>query len=383
MSWWAALTPLGQDAVLIVLLLGYGLATLWGRPEPEADDSWMAVLLVLTTAPLVLRRRWPTAVMIVVVAASIAAGHGGIRLLLGSILALLIATYAVGDVASPLGRALGAGCCAGVALVGLGRWLAEPESEASVILVIGLAMATALMVGYHVRARRAYLAEVEARADRLEREREQAEELAAEQERARIARELHDVVAHHVSAIAIQAGSARAVRARDPTAAAEALAPIEASARQALTELSRLLGVLRRGDTAPRQPEPGLDQLDRLLSEARGAGHPVDLVISGRRRPLPSGVELSAYRIVQEAMTNVRKHARGAPVEITLRFAEAELAIDIVDGGGVAVAPGPSGAGHGLIGMRERVAVFGGRLDAGPTPGGGFRVSALLPVEHR
>jgi signal transduction histidine kinase len=109
----------------------------------------------------------------------------------------------------------------------------------------------------------------------------------------------------------------------------------------------------------------------------------VDLVISGRRRPLPSGVELSAYRIVQEAMTNVRKHARGAPVEITLRFAEAELAIDIVDGGGVAVAPMAGGTGHGLIGMRERVAVFGGRLDAGPTPGGGFRVSAHLPVEDR
>ena len=383
MSWWAALTPPGQDAVLIVLLLGYGLSALWGRPDAQADDLSTAALLVLTTVPLVLRRRWPTAAMVVVVGASIAAGPAGIRVLLGSIVALLIATYAVGDLAGPLGRAVGAGCSAGVALVGLARWLAEPVSEQSVILVIGLAMATALLVGYNVRARRTYLAEVEARAARLEREREQAEELAAEQERARIARELHDVVAHHVSAIAIQAGSARAVRARDTAAAAEALGPIEASARQALTELSRLLGVLRRGDTAPREPEPGLDQLDRLLSEARSAGHVVDLVVSGRRRPLPSGVELSAYRIVQEAMTNVRKHARGAPVEVALRFGDAELAIDVVDGGGVAVASDAGGTGHGLIGMRERVAVFGGRLDAGPTPAGGFRVSAHLPVESR
>ncbi|HXM56115.1 MAG TPA: sensor histidine kinase [Candidatus Dormibacteraeota bacterium] len=382
MSWWAALTPLGQDAVLIVLLLGYGLITLGERPDLQLQSPTV-VLLALTTVPLVLRRRWPTAVMVVVVAASIVAGPAGIRVLLGSILALLIATYAVGDLGSPMGRTLGAGCSAGVALAGLAGWLAEPGSERSVILVIGLAMATALLIGYHVRARRIYLAEVEARAARLEREREQAEELAAEQERARIARELHDVVAHHVSAIAIQAGSARAVRARDPTAAAEALDPIGAAARQALTELSRLLGVLRRGDAAPREPEPGLDQLDRLLDRARSAGHPVDLVISGRRRPLPSGVELSAYRIVQEAMTNVLKHARGAPVEVTLGFCDAELAIDVVDGGGATATPEAGGAGHGLIGMRERVAVFGGRLDAGPTAAGGFRVSARLPVEDR
>jgi len=382
-SWWAALTPLGQDAVLIGLLLGYGLSTLWERPGERFDDPSTVGLLVLTTVPLALRRRWPTPVMIVVVAASIAAGHVGIRVLLGSIVALLIATYAVGDLASRLGRALGAGSSAGVALAGLAAWLAEPQSEKSVILVIGLAMATALLIGYHVRARRTYLAEVEARAERLERERAQAEELAAEHERARIARELHDVVAHHVSAIAIQAGSARTVRARDPTAAAEALDHIEAAARQALTELSRLLGVLRRGDAAPREPEPGLGQLERLLGQARGAGHRVDLVVCGEQRPLPSGVDLSAYRIVQEAMTNVLKHARGAAVEVELGFARRELSIQVTDEGGVAVAPAAEGTGHGLIGMRERVAVFGGRLDAGPAPGGGFRVSAHLPLEDR
>jgi signal transduction histidine kinase len=247
--------------------------------------------------------------------------------------------------------------------------------------VIGLAMATALLAGDHVRSRRVYLAGVEARAARLEREREQTRQLATEQERARIARELHDVVAHHVSAIAIQAGSGRAVRARDPTAAAEALDPIEAAARQALTELSRLLGVVRRVDAAPREPEPGLDQLDRLLDQARRAGHRVDLVVSGERRPLPSGVELSAFRIVQEAMTNVLKHARGAPVEVWLGFARGELSIEVADRGGVAVAPAAEGTGHGLIGMRERVAMFGGRLDAGPAPDGGFRVSASLPLE--
>jgi signal transduction histidine kinase len=380
-SWWAALTPPGQDAVLIVLFLGYGLAALLKQPYLVAFDPGTALLLVLTTVPLLLRRRWPTAIMIVVVASLIAVGHVGVRVVLGSILALLVATYAVGELASRLGRAVGAGCSGGVALAGLIAWLSDPRAEISVILVSGLAMATALLIGYHVRARRDYLAAVEARAARLEREREQAEALATEQERTRIARELHDVVAHHVSAIAIQAGSARAVRARDPTAAAEALEPIEAAARQALTELSRLLGVLRRGDAAPREPEPGMDQLDRLLDRARGAGHRVDLVVSGDRRPLPPAVELSAYRIVQEAMTNVLKHARGAAVEVRLGFTARELSIEVTDGGGAAVATAAGGTGHGLIGMRERVAVFGGRLDAGPAPGGGFRVSAHLPLE--
>jgi signal transduction histidine kinase len=382
-SWWTALTPVGQDAVLVVLFLGYGLAALLSRPNLVDAGPGTALLLLLTTAPLFSRRRWPTAVMVVVVAALIAAGGAGVRVVLGSVMALLVATYAVGDLAGRLGRAVAAGCSGGVALAGLVAWLADPRAEISAILVIGLAMATALLAGGQVRARRDYVAAVEARAARLEREREQARELATEQERARIARELHDVVAHHVSVIAIQAGSARTVRARDPTAAAEALDPIEAAARQALNELSRLLGVLRRGDTAPREPEPRLNELDRLLDQARAAGHRVDLVVSGERRPLPAGVELSAYRIVQEAMTNVLKHAPGAAVEVRLGFAGGELSIEVTDRGGVAVPPSAEAAGHGLIGMRERVAVFGGRLDARPTRDGGFRVSAQLPVEDR
>jgi signal transduction histidine kinase len=381
-SWWTAITPVGQDMVLVALLLGYGLTTLRDQPQwGQNTDLEIALILSLTSVPLLFRRRWPTAVMIVIVATLVAFGHAGIKVLLGSIFGLLVATYSVGDLASRVGRALGAGCSGGVALAGLVFWLADPKEEISVILVIGLAMATALLVGDHVRSRRDYLTAVEARAARLEREREQTRQLATEQERTRIARELHDVVAHHVSAIAIQAGSARAIRGRDPVGAAEALDPIEAAARQALTELSRLLGVLRRGAAAPREPEPGLDQLDRLLDQARRAGHHVDLVVSGDRRPLPSGLELSAYRIVQEAMTNVLKHARGAAVEVRLGFAGRELSIEVTDGGGVAVAPAADGHGHGLIGMRERVAVFGGRLDAGPAPGGGFRVAASLPVE--
>jgi signal transduction histidine kinase len=381
-SWWTALTPVGQDMVLVALLLGYGVTTLREQPLWErSTNPEIALVLTLTSVPLLFRRRWPAAVMIVIVATLIADGHAGIRVLLGSILGLLVATYSVGDLASRIGRALGAGCSGGVALAGLVLWLADPKEQISVILVIGLAMASALLVGDHVRSRRDYLTAVEARAARLERERAQTRQLATEQERTRIARELHDVVAHHVSAIAIQAGSARAVRARDPVGAAEALDPIEAAARQALTELSRLLGVLRRGGAAPREPEPGLDQLDRLLDQARRAGHHVDLVVSGDRRPLPSGVDLSAYRIVQEAMTNVLKHARGAPVEVRLGFAGGEVSIEVTDRGGVAVAPTAEGTGHGLIGMRERVAVFGGRLDAGPAPGGGFRVAASLPVE--
>jgi signal transduction histidine kinase len=197
-------------------------------------------------------------------------------------------------------------------------------------------------------------------------------------ERARIARELHDVVAHHVSTIAIQADTARLATPGMPPEGAEKLAAIGQTARDAMTEMRRILGVLRSG-TGEREPQPGLDELGDLLDTARAAGTPVRLVLAGTVARLAPGVELTAYRLVQEALTNARRHAPGAAVEVELRYEDDALRLRVRDDG-----PGPSGAGTGLglIGMHERVATVGGQLAIGPGDGGGFQVEARLPLSR-
>jgi signal transduction histidine kinase len=212
-------------------------------------------------------------------------------------------------------------------------------------------------------------------AERDETRREQA----AMEERARIARELHDVVAHHVSMVAVQAETARLTTLGMPEEGRERLAAIGDTARDALTEMRRLLGVLRAdaAGEAERAPQPGLAQLEGLLEGARSAGTSVRLRLEGRAVPLPPGVDLTAYRIVQEALTNARRHAPGAEVTVALRFADDALRLSVRDDGPVGE-PGPDG--HGLLGMRERVATVGGTLSAGPLPTGGFAVDAELPL---
>jgi signal transduction histidine kinase len=361
-SWWARVPPLVQDAVMVAALLVYGAENLvdYARRLSVPDGKWVGSLLALQVAPLLLRRHFPGPVVAVVSIAT-AAGLGG-RLTTAGVLGLLLAVYSVGAYAGRRSQLAGAALLAGLVAYGLASWFAIELVRIPTILTVSLAMAVAGLIGDHMRARRASMAELEARAERLERDRELELELAADRERTRIARELHDVVAHHVSVIAIQAGAARAVRAKDPARAAGTLDTIEDAARQALTELNRLLGLLRKDGAAPRQPEPGLDQLD-----------------DGTPRPLPSGVELSAYRIVQEGITNAFKHAPGARVEIRLTYAADELGIQVTNDG--EHRPAAARSGHGLTGMRERVAVFGGQLQAGPMPEGGFRIQARLPLE--
>ncbi|HEX5627004.1 MAG TPA: histidine kinase [Actinomycetota bacterium] len=217
---------------------------------------------------------------------------------------------------------------------------------------------------------------------RIVREREVATREAVAAERAAIARELHDVVAHHMSVMVVQAGAARAVGARDPAATAEALRQIEASGRTGLAEMRRLLEVLKaEEDGNGRAPQPGLARLGELLDAMRASGLPVEAVVEGTPRPLPPGVDLSAYRIVQEALTNALRHAGGASARVVVRYEPDAVELEIGDHG-----PGPPEAsqasgGHGLIGMRERVQLFGGQLVAGPRPGGGFLVRARLPSE--
>jgi signal transduction histidine kinase len=214
----------------------------------------------------------------------------------------------------------------------------------------------------------------------LAHERERTAHLAVAEERARIARELHDVVAHGLSVIAIQADGAEAALDRDPELARRPLAAIRQSAEESLAEMRRLLGVLREdGAGADLAPQPGLAQLPGLVERARAAGIPVTLSAEGAPRPLPASLDLSAYRIVQEALTNVSKHAAGAGASVRVSWSAELLAVQVLDTGtgrGVRV----NGEGHGLVGMRERVRLHGGRLRTGALPGGGFEVSAELPL---
>jgi signal transduction histidine kinase len=219
----------------------------------------------------------------------------------------------------------------------------------------------------------------ERRAQLAERERDLAAREAVVEERARIARELHDAIAHNVSMMVVQAGAERRVLDGGQGAPREVLETIEQIGRAALTEMRRLVGMLRSDTGDPLAPQPGLVDLATLVSQVGEAGLPVELVVEGERRELPVGIELSAYRIVQEALTNALKHAGEARATVRIRYGDDSLELEISDDGAGAAAPVSSG-GHGLVGMRERVALYGGRLDAGRQPSGGFRVRVLLPI---
>jgi signal transduction histidine kinase len=229
--------------------------------------------------------------------------------------------------------------------------------------------------GRLVRVRTATAVAQARRADRLATEKAEA----VAEERGRIARELHDVVAHCVSVMVVQAGAAQSVLNRDPQRAIEPLEAVQATGRQALAEMSRLVGLLR--DDRDRQrlaPQPGLANLDELIAQMRDAGLRVDLVVEGHPTPVPPSVDLSAYRVLQEALTNALKHAGGATTRVRVRYADCGIDIDVIDDGD-ATSNGSVG-GHGLVGMRERINVVGGQLEVGPRPEGGFAVTAHLPI---
>lgn len=282
------------------------------------------------------------------------------------------------------------------------RWPNPQQTLAGAVLgdiFMTVTFLLAWVLGDSLRTRRAYYAQLEERATRLEKEREAQTQIAAAAERARIARELHDVVAHNVSVMVVQADGAAYVLDSAPQQSKQALEAISATGRQALAEMRRLLGVLRtgeggtddgaagRGRVSEYVPQPGVGQLSELIEQVRGAGLTVNFAIEGTPRPLPSSVELTAYRVVQEALTNSRKH--GGPevgATVRLRYTADELSLLAEDDGrgaqaDVYEAGGTDGLGHGLIGMRERVGMVGGSLETGPRPGGGFRISAVLPLK--
>jgi signal transduction histidine kinase len=263
---------------------------------------------------------------------------------------------------------------------------APPVRSLSVWVESELGIVVAWLAAENLRNRRARWAELHARAERLERDREAEARRAVTEERLRIARELHDVVAHSMSVIAVQSAVGNHVMDTQPDEAKQALAAIEATSRSALTEMRRLLGVLRQdGEPAGSlAPAPGLTDLAPLIAQVRDAGLRVWVHVEGQRGPVPPGVDLSAYRIIQEALTNVIKHSACSTASVTVCHAPGSLTLEITDHGPGAAAAGAQAAtpspGHGIIGMRERVAVFGGEFAAGPRADGGFRVFARLPI---
>ncbi len=238
-----------------------------------------------------------------------------------------------------------------------------------------LPVAVAWLVGGYIR-------ELRERASRAEREREERAASAAAAERTRIARELHDIVAHNVSVMVVQAEAADEMLERNrPERARTPVRTIEETGRAALVDMRRLLGLLRDGEVRPSLgPQPGIANLDLLLVKVRESGLPVELVVEGEPEPLPPGVDLSAFRIVQEALTNALKYAGPAHARVLVRFAPDALELEVVDNGAGASGDGARG-GHGLLGMRERVALYGGELETGQGGDGGFRVHARLPLE--
>jgi signal transduction histidine kinase len=349
-------------------------------PHPQRAA---VALLVLAAAPLVVRRIWPVPVFGVVLVLNAAAGlWGHVHAVNG--LALLIALYTVAAMRPRREALLCAGLLEVAVLTGLllfagGGWWYDA------IFASGM-VAAALGLGLYWATRRAYLAELHDRAERLERERDQQGALAAAAERARIAREMHDIVAHHLTVMVTLSDAAVAASASSPERAAEVMRSVSATGRRALADTRRLLGVLRQPpgqDPAENlQPVPDLSQLDALIEQVRSAGLDTTLEIHGAARDVPAGVQLTVYRLVQEALTNTLKHGgSGARATVRLQFLPGELRVDIDDDGAGAAAPATASVGGGLVGMRERVHAYGGDVQAGPRTPGGWKVSARLHLD--
>ena len=348
------------------------IANLFLVAGPEHHDVATVSLLIASALPIVFWRRAPFAVSLVIAAVTIALAvldmpHLG--------LGMLAAVFAVALWAGP--RARKASLC--LLLVGVPVVPLLTNDASSIPKNIAF-YAAAWIFGALLRERRAYTQVLEQRMQELEREREEKAALAAEAERTRIARELHDVLTHSVSVMVIQAQAAQAA-AGDAEQVAGALTRIETVGKESLVELRRLLQRLRTDDDTPlHAPTPGLAQLDELLGEVRAAGLDVSLALDGEARPLPASVDLSAYRIVQEALTNTLRHAGNVATQIVLRYRPDEFTLEVRDDGRAEPA-GQAEAGHGLAGMRERVALVGGTLVAEDLPGGGFLVAARMPLQ--
>lgn len=377
------------DGAVAFVLAAIAMVTLTAISPAEQElfsrtpDAWAYVLVLAQTLPLTFRRIRPATVLAIVVLAFVfdrALDYPSSTAAFG----VAFAFHSLGS-HLPRGRSLRIGIPVITLIVGftvMGVYYADSVDWGTVIVLL-IATLAPLLLGREVNERRRYLTELEERTEQLEREREANAREAVRGERARIARELHDVVAHEVTVMTVQAAGARRVLDTDVGQAAEAMMAIESAGHDALTEMRRLLGLLREDQTsATLVPQPGLGRVDGLIEQMDEAGLAVDLVKEGEPEGLPAGVDLNAYRIIQESLTNSLKH--GGPntaATVRISYEPDQLLVEVVDNGrGAAQGLSHNGSpGHGLVGMQERVSMLGGSLVAGPRPGGGFLVRAAIP----
>jgi signal transduction histidine kinase len=343
-------------------------------------DALAVLLSLLQTLPLAFRRRAPLLCFVLTLVGVCAYYPLGYEVTDGT-LATFVGVYTVAAYEDRRKSLVGLGLLAfGMTWYWLTR--AEPFDPTTPIW-IGILGLLSWGLGEYVRARRAYTADVEALAERLERARALEARQAAWQERARLARELHDVIGHTVNVMVIQAGAGRRTLAADRGLAERAFQTIESTGREALEELDRLLGILRTEEDEPElPPQPGLEQLHALAGRFEDAGLPVEITIEGNEVPLPRSLDQSAYRILQEALTNALRHAGGTIAHVAVRYRNDRLELEVANDGREDRRPQNHhpGGGRGLIGIRERVALFGGDLEAGPRAGGGFVVRCRFPL---
>jgi signal transduction histidine kinase len=365
-------TPPGLDILLALGLAALVQLEIWGS-DVTVPKALAVPVGLLMTLPLAWRRRAPLTVVAVVMAAL-----AGQTVLDSSeqppqtpFLALVVAVYSVAAYTERPRALLGGAVSLTVIL------LSEPDD----FIVAGPLYTGVWLAGRLYRDRQRLATALQSRTAALEREQEETARLATAEERARIARELHDVVAHSVSVMVVQAGAERLALGPGQESTRETLVSIEKTGRQALAEMRRLLGMLRKEDEGlALAPLPSLDHLDSLVAHVREAGLPVELHVEGTRQTLPAGVDVSAYRIVQEALTNALRHAGPARARVVVRYGEGEVELEVADDG-----RGPqevNGSGHGLVGMRERVALYGGELNTGLREEGGYAVRARLPFDR-
>lgn len=380
-----SIDPRVVDAVLALVFTAAALIT-FVTSSPQAPfrgvDTLGVAIVLVSTAPLALLRRLPLPCYFLMLAGVIAFTALGYAYLLPQALALMIGLFMV-TITVPFAQAIAAGVSTGVLTLFAAAWLYAGPVGVGQTVAIWLAFSAMWLLALIIKLYRETAARERRRAALFAQDRELRAREAVAQERLRLARELHDVVGHGLNVVVLNAQGAQRVLATKPEMAAQALAAIETAGRQALVDVERMLGVLRAEDADFLTAQPGLSQLDGLAKQVSQAGLPVTVVVQGDVVTLPSSIDLSAYRIVQEALTNSLKHAGQARAQVTVRYLDDTLAIEILDNGRGAYGEAPTAeqtGGRGIPGMYERVTVFGGRLEVGSRPEGGFRVFAALPL---
>jgi signal transduction histidine kinase len=373
----------GLDVLIVVAAVWSAVGTARRTDDDMANGmaGWLEVVAIAALVLiLLLRRRFPFAAPagLWVFGAALSFVDGQlVTSQPGAFLAGLGAALLLGNLRNDLQARVGLAIVVGGSAIMVHN---DPTMSAASLVFVPVEFALAWLVGFALNARTAHMEAAEERAIRAERDREVAARVAVAEERARIARELHDVVAHAVSVMVLQVG---AVRHRMPDSDAEnrtALTNVEQVGRTALTEMRRLLGAMRYDDEQPELvPHPGLADLDDLLDDVRAAGLAVRLQIHGEPVALPPGLDLSAYRIVQEGLTNTLKHARAREAQVDVQYGPSDLRVEVRDDG--RATPDSNGVGHGLVGIGERVKIYGGDMSAGVSPAGGFVLSARLPLD--